>query len=120
MKQFLIQPKYFRVNKSSEATLTIYDYRLPEADPDHTFHVVLNDERLCSCSTKDGFFLRVELPLGTYRVGVQFGKAKKAAIEVKACIDRPGEYGLRLLVAPTFIGFDTLEFDDVLKSCLGS
>ncbi len=109
MDEILIQPKYFRVTGEMEAVLIIYDYRVHDAVPDHEFQVLLNGKTLCSCSTKAGFLLVVSLPLGTYRVTLPFGRKGKSGIESVAVIDRRGEYGLRVIVAPKFLGFDELE-----------
>lgn len=110
MSEFFIQPKHYRIRgRARKAILAIYDYRLPDADSEHTFQVLLNDESLGACGTKEGFMLRVELPLGAYRVALQLGKSKKSTIETRVSIDSPGGiYGLRVLVAPSFLGFDEL------------
>jgi hypothetical protein len=110
----LIQPRFFSVNNtpetSSEPILTIYDYRIGDDQTELNFNVLLNGKKLCACDTKDGFFLRIYLPPGTYRVSLQSRMWGKAEIQTIVPIERAGEYGLRVIVAPMHLAFDELTF----------
>jgi hypothetical protein len=103
--EFLIQPRYFLAQPEEEA-LVIYDYRDPGGGPapDIRFDLLLNGKKLQACSTKDGFFVKVFLRCGTYRVTLRFGP--RAEVETLVTVASGVECGLRVLMSPSSIGFD--------------